>query len=248
MRTMRQRPIALSILLAASFSSPVAAGPPYVSDDAEPTDFRHFEIYLYSDGATNRAGTEGSFGIDFNYGATPDLQLTAVLPIEYSTPAEGAGAMGVGNIELAAKYRFLHQSDAGFDVAVFPRVFLASPSALVGDRNTSLLLPIWLERDWGQWTTFGGGGCVLQGGHDADNYCLFGWALARQVLPNLQIGAEFVHQGAPSRDERAMSGFGAGIKYDISEHYHLLAYTGSSIENAGETERMSWYSSVLFTF
>ena len=49
-------------------------------------------------------------------GGAPDLQLTAVLPIAY----DEAGHAGLGNIELAAKYKFLHQDDVGFDVSIFP--------------------------------------------------------------------------------------------------------------------------------
>src|SRR6185437_10432619 len=43
------------------------AGPPYVSDDPEPTDYRHFEIYTFSNGTATRDGTTGASGIDFNY-------------------------------------------------------------------------------------------------------------------------------------------------------------------------------------
>jgi hypothetical protein len=66
---------------------------------------------------------------------------------------------GLGNVELAAKYRFLHQDTVGWDVAVFPRVFLPSGSGIVGDNRASLLLPVWVQRDWtSAWSTFGGGG------------------------------------------------------------------------------------------
>src|SRR5690242_16815360 len=60
-------------------------GPPYVSDDPEPTDFRHFEIYAFSAGASTRFGLDGAGGIDFNYGAVPNLQLTAVLPVGFQS-------------------------------------------------------------------------------------------------------------------------------------------------------------------
>jgi hypothetical protein len=33
---------------------PALAGPPYVSDDPEPTDYRHFEIYTFSNGSAPR--------------------------------------------------------------------------------------------------------------------------------------------------------------------------------------------------
>jgi hypothetical protein len=55
------------------------AGPPFVTDDPEPTDFKHYEVYLFAQGTNARDGTSGASGIDFNYGAGPNLQLTAGL-------------------------------------------------------------------------------------------------------------------------------------------------------------------------
>jgi len=97
------------------------AGPPYVTDDPEPTDYQHYENYLFGSGTSTRDGTAGAAGADFNYGAAPDLQLTAVLPLVFSRPVGRTTTTGLGRIELAAKYRLLHQKDVGWDVAVFPR-------------------------------------------------------------------------------------------------------------------------------
>jgi len=227
---------------------PALAGPPYVSDDPEPTDFGHFEIYLFEDGTTARGGTGGEAGIDFNYGAAPNLQLTAVVPLGYAAPAGGPGSVNLGNIELAAKYKFLHQEDVGLDVAFFPRVFLPSGSPAVGERHASLLLPFWLSRDWGAWSAFGGGGCTLDHGGEAQNSCLVGAALARQVLPDLQLGLEVYHQTANTRGGRNFTGLGGGAIYDLNEHYHLMASFGPGLQNAGENGRLSWYTALQLTF
>ena len=101
-----------------ALSAPALGGPPYVSDDPEPTDYGHFEIYLFGSGTAVRDGTGGAGGIDFNYGAAPDLQLTGVVPLGFDSPSSGRTATGLGNIELAAKYKILHQDDFGWDVAV----------------------------------------------------------------------------------------------------------------------------------
>jgi hypothetical protein len=224
------------------------AGPPYVTDDAEPTDYQHYEIYLFTQGTNLRGGTSGASGLDFNYGATPDLQLTAVFPVAYVSPRGGSTVAGLGNIELAAKYRFLHRADIGWDVAVFPRLFLPSGSTLVGEKHFSLLLPVWLEKDWNDWSAFGGGGCVINRGGGSKDFCLAGWALTRQVLPELQLGAELVHRTADTKGGRATTAVGAGLKYDINDNYHLLAYAGPGLQNAAVTDRYSWYASVLFIF
>jgi hypothetical protein len=236
------------LLVLAASAGAALAGPPYVSDDPQPTDYKHYEIYLFTAATNTRQGINAAAGLDFNYGALPDLQLTAVVPIGYESPAGGSASAGLGNIEAAAKYRFLHQADVGWDIAVFPRLFLPAAAASLGERHYSLLLPVWLQKDRGPWSTFGGGGCVLNHGGDSKNFCLAGWALVRQVLPRLQLGAELVHQTPQVQAARSMTALGAGMRYDFAENYHLLAYAGPGLQNALETDRYSWYVSILLTF
>ena len=100
----------------------------------------------------------------------------------------------------------------------------------------------------GSWSTFGGGGCELNRGGDSKDFCLAGWALTRQVLSNLQIGAELVHQTPDTQGGHAPTTLGGGLRYDLNERYHLLAYAGPGMQNVAETGRYSWYASFLFTF
>jgi hypothetical protein len=224
------------------------AGPPYISDDPEPTDYKHFEIYTYNLGTAARNGTTGQSGIDFNYGAASDLQLTATLPEGFDRPVGGGTNVGWSNIQLGAKYRFLHQDGFGLDVSIFPRIFLPSGSNLVGDNHASLLLPIWIQKDWnGGWSAFGGGGCTVSE-FRADNFCQVGGVVTYQLLPKLQIGAELFHQTAVSSVTPATTSLGVGWRYDLNDNYHLLGYVSRGIENTNETDQLSWYASVLFTF
>jgi len=227
-----------------------AAGPPYITDDPEPTDYRHYEIYLFSQAGGGRNGVAGEYGIDFNYGATDNLQLTAVLPVAFERPSGGSSASGLGNIELAAKYRFAHNSEGGgWDAAFFPRLFLPASSDRVGEKHMSLLLPLWFQHDLQKdWSTFGGGGCVIDRGDDAKDFCMAGWALTHQLLPNLQLGAELVHQTADSKGASASTQVGAGVKYDLNDTLHVLAYAGPSLQNIAANDRYTWYASLLLTF
>ncbi|HEX4302151.1 MAG TPA: transporter [Rhizomicrobium sp.] len=231
-----------------SAATPALAGPPYVTDDPEPTELGHFEIYAFAGGSVARDGSGGEGGIDFNYGAATDLQLTAVLPLGWDDPRGGGASVSLGNVELAAKYKFLHQDDFGFDVAFFPRVFLPAGSADVGERHVSLLLPVWIGRSWGKWSTFGGGGCTLNHGGDSQNFCQLGWTLTNQVTPQLQLGAEVYHQTVDTKGGRASTGLGFGAVYDLNETCHLMASVGPGVQNADETQRYAWYAAVLFTF
>jgi hypothetical protein len=235
-------------LVLTAIANQAQAGPPYVSDDPEPTDYKHFEIYTFTNGATTRDGTAGASGIDFNYGAAPDLQLTATVPAGFDRPVGGGTNIGLSNIELAAKYRFLHQDGFGLDVSVFPRIFLPSGSSLIGDNHASLLLPVWVQKDWnGGWSAFGGGGCTVTERRAVD-FCQTGAVLTYQLLPKLQIGAEIFHRTSDSSGMPATTSAGIGWRFDLNDNYHLLGYVRRGIENADATDRYSWYASVLFTF
>jgi hypothetical protein len=174
--------------------------------------------------------------------------LTATLPEGFDRPVGGGTDLGWSNVQLAAKYRFLHQDGFGLDVSIFPRIFLPSGSNLVGDNHASLLLPIWVQKDWnGGWSAFGGGGCTLSEFRAVD-FCQVGGVVTYQLLPKLQIGAELFHQTAVSSVAPATTSLGVGWRYDLNENYHLLGYVSRGIENANETNQVSWYASVLFTF
>jgi hypothetical protein len=156
--------------------------------------------------------------------------------------------VGPSNIELAAKYRFLHQDTFGLDVSLFPRVFLPSGSQVIGDNHASLLVPIWVQKDFGkQWSAFGGGGCTFNEIRAAD-FCEVGGVVAYQLLPKLQVGGELFHQTADGQGTPASTSIGIGWRYDLTDNYHLLGYVRRGIENVGETDRYGWYTSVLFTF
>jgi hypothetical protein len=229
-------------------TQPVLAGPPYLSDDPEPTDYKHYEIYTFSNGTATRDGRSGEMGIDFNYGAAPNLQLTVTLPAGFESPNGGRTSVGVSNVELAAKYRFLHQDTFGWDVSVFPRVFLPSPSSAVGDSNASLLLPIWAQKDFGGgWSTFGGGGCTINV-DSTHNSCMAGWVVTRKILPKLQLGVELSHRTADSSGTPASSSLGVGVTYDINDTYHLLGYVSRGIQSTNQTDQYSWYAALLTTF
>ena len=156
--------------------------------------------------------------------------------------------MSLGNVELAAKYRFLHQEDIGWDVSFFPRIFLPSGSPRVGERHVSLLLPLWVGTKWGDWSTFGGGGCAINHGGGSQNFCEAAWAVTRQVLPNLQLGTEIYYRSADTIGGSESTALGAGAVYDLSEHHHLIASFGPGIQNAAQNNRYSWYGAFEFTF
>ena len=243
------RRLAGFLALTGLISVPAFAGPPYVTDDPIPTDEGHYEIYAFTAGSMTVDGASGQAGFDLNYGGAKNLQLTMVLPLAYDSPNHGQGMVGLGDIEFAAKYQFLKQDSFGLDVAVFPRVFLpTSTNAVLGDKHPSYFLPLFVQKDWGEWGAFGGGGCTLNRGGKAQDFCQWGLVLTRRITPELQLGLEIYHQTPDQKGARQTTGVGLGAIYDVNEHYHLMASAGPGIQNPSATNRASWYVALLFTY
>ena len=74
----------IAVLLAASAllcAGQVEAGPPFATDDPEPTDYQHHEVYLAFQQTRTTDGAEGTLPqLEYNYGAAPDLQLGINIP------------------------------------------------------------------------------------------------------------------------------------------------------------------------
>jgi len=83
----------LVLALSVATAFPSIAGPPYVTDDPEPTDTGHWENYLFTE-ITHVAGQSArpEPGIEINYGAFKDTQLTWSFPL---TTNPGPGGIGV---------------------------------------------------------------------------------------------------------------------------------------------------------
>ena len=146
------------------------AGPPFLTDDPEPTDTGHWEIYaplIEAEGS----GSEfrGAVGAEINYGAAKDLQLTVGLPVAYAHDVAGWRA-GAGDLEASAKYRFYHNERTGLQVAAFPGIALPTASKGMGSNHVTALLPIWAQQNLGKWSVFGGGGYAINPGPGNRDY------------------------------------------------------------------------------
>jgi Putative MetA-pathway of phenol degradation len=223
-------------------------GPPYLTDDPEPTPHRHFEIYFFDGGTTTRFGTGSAAGVDFNYGIAPEFQTDVVVPAGFASPLRGPSQVSLGNIQLALKYRFLRQAEFGWDVAFYPRVFLPALSDTVGPRHAALFLPFWAQKDFGEWSTFGGGGYEINQGDGSKSFYQLGWAITRQVTHDLQLGVEVYHQSSNADGVPSTTAINPGFIYDLNDHFHLLGTIGPGIQNAKDTDDYSWYAAMLVTF
>jgi hypothetical protein len=114
----------IAMLLVSSWAS---AGPPYTTDDPEPVEHRHWELYLASQSFHDREGWTGTAPhIEVNYGAIPNVQIHVIAPLAYAVPDQGKAALGYGDTELGIKFRFVQEQDWVPMIGTFP--FLEVPS------------------------------------------------------------------------------------------------------------------------
>ena len=160
------------------------AGPPYVTDDPEPVEHKHCEIYLASQLAHDSSGWSGtSPHVEINYGVIPNLQLHLIAPVAFSAPADGSRQFGYGDTELGIKYRFLQETARLPMAGVFPLVELPTGDAArgLGAGHAQVFLPLWLQKSSGPWTTYGGGGYWINPGAGNRNWGLVGWLVPMPV-------------------------------------------------------------------
>ena len=176
------------------------AGPPFITDDPEPVDLGHWEVYAFSGGRLRRGRATRRRAVDRGQLRRSARTCSCTSsPTSPTTLPDGAPRQyGLGDTELGAKYRLVNpgKDDWYPQVGVFPLVELPTGDAKrgLGAGYVQALLPVWVQKDFGEWTTYGGGGYWINPGPGNRNYWFAGWLLQRQVTKKLALGAEVFRQ------------------------------------------------------
>jgi hypothetical protein len=208
------------------------AGPPFVTDDPEPVEYRHWEIYLASQHAKDKDGWSGTAPhFEVNYGALPNLQLHLIAPLAYVRPNDGSSHYGFGDFELGVKYRFIQEADWWPMVGAFPIVDLPTgrSSKGLGSGHTKTFLPIWFQKSWGPWTSYGGGGYWINPGSENKDYWFAGWEVQCQLSKSITLGGEVFYNTPTAKGEDGRTGFNVGTIVNFTDEHHLLFSTGRDI-------------------
>jgi hypothetical protein len=190
-------------------------------------DYQHWEFYVASQDSRvpgDWSGTGPHF--ELNYGVISNVQLHLIAPLAYDASSAGPAHYGYGDTELGVKFRFLQETDWLPQVGIFPLLEIPSGSAKdnLGTGHLQAFVPLWLQKSWGSWTAYGGGGYGMNsfGGHG-------NWGFVGGVLDFPNVG----------------TAFNVGTVIDFSEQHHLLFSAGRSID--GPTE-FQCYIAYQFTF
>jgi hypothetical protein len=239
----RPRTYGWALVLFTLFAKTVFAGPPFQTDDPDPVAYRHFEAYVFelSDGTVPGGTTLEIPSFEMNWGVVPNVQLHLVVPVGANfAPNGGPVHYGVGDTELGAKVRFVKETKRLPEVGIFPFVELPSGSAAngLGVGTTWYRLPLWIQKSWGPWTSYGGGGeaVVPQSGYK--NYPFAGWLVQRQMKKKLMLGVELFGHGAEGEaatSTRSSTMIDLGGSYEFTPGFDLLFAAGRSVVGQPET-------------
>ncbi len=222
-------------------SGRATAGPPFVTDDPEPVEFHHWEVYLSSIYQHNAGGSFGTLPhIEINNGAAPNLQLHLIVPAAFSTDSGGPTRYGLGDTELGAKFRFVQESKRMPMIGIFP--LLQTPTGNegrgLGTGHLQTFLPVWIQKSWGAWTSYGGAGYWINPGSGNRNFWQLGALLQRELSKHWTLGGELFYLTSSSVGAGDQLNFNVGGQYNFDEGHHLLFSAGRSL--SGDTNLMSY--------
>lgn len=232
-------------------AGPAWAGPPFQTDDPEPVDFRHYEFYVFggTDGTPVESDPLGP-AFEANWGAAPNLQLHVIVPFGAVVPSNnpryfpagtGRSAYGLTDTELGAKYRFVKETKRRPQVGTFPMIETptGSYSNGLGVGKVWYKLPVWLQKGFGPWTTYGGAGETVIPQTGYRNFAYGGWLVQRDLGKKLTLGAELYSHGAEgfatAQTRRATMLDLGGYYYFRNPGFQLLFCYGHSVAGQSET-------------
>lgn len=115
---------------------------------------------------------------------------------------------------------------------MFPLVELPSGN---GDRGlgggrVQVFVPVWLQKSFGQWTTYGGGGYWFHPGAGNRNWLFAGGLLQRRFDSHVTGGLEVFHGTPTTEDGGSETHANLGLMIDFTETHHLLMSAGTDVQ------------------
>ena len=211
------------------------AGPPFLTDDPDSVQFKHWEYYISSQNTFSHS-THTSTGtlphFEVNYGLVPNIQVHLIMPLNYSYSASRYDAYGYANTELGVKYRFVKESANCPEIGTFPILEIPTiNNSTLSNGKTQLFIPVWVQKSWDKLTSYGGGGYWINPGTGNKNWVFVGWQAQYEFSKTLSLGSEVYYHTADAKDSASSSGFNLGGFLNFSEKFHFIFSVGHSITN-----------------
>jgi hypothetical protein len=231
------------------------AGPPYLTDDPVPADYHGYEAYFLVTTEKNAGvSTETDApALEFNWGPLRNVQASITLPYTFLTvplspssfvPQGTAGATvsGMGDTELGIKYRFLQETRDRPQIAFYPSIEIPTGNKEngIGNGRTWYRFPVWLQKSWGRWTTYGGGGYSVNSAPGQSNFPFAGWLVQRDFSDALSVGGELYYQGPQFVGDRHSTFYNFGSYIILTDGFGILFSLGHTL--SGDNASVGYFA------
>jgi hypothetical protein len=209
------------------------AGPPFLTDDPQPVNFKHWEYYISSVNTLHPNVWSGtSPHIEVNYGLIPNLQVHLLLPMNYNYPLHRSTDFGYGNTEFGVKYCFIHETEDSPQIGIFPIVEIPTiRNPEFSDGKTQIFIPVWAQKSWGKLTSYGGLGYGINPGINNKNWIFTGWEIQYDFSPKFMLGGELYYHTADTIGSRSLTAFNIGGSVNFTQEFHFIFSLGHSLIN-----------------
>ena len=197
------------------------AGPPFDTDDPDPTEYRNYEIYAGVSTHRDLATSNSELGfLEVNYGLMPNVQFSVHLGLAQDTAPETAAASGAEDALVGLKVRFVQETEHAPQIAFYPQVTFANGPAGVTAGHGTLFLPLWAQKTIGKVTVFGGGGFQFDGDAGGPGSWQAGLAATYPLTSADTIGIECTR--TTPHDGYQQSDVGVGYIHALGPLHSLL--------------------------
>lgn len=219
----------------------VWAGPPFTTDDPETVGYRHWEIDVVTQGLKDKNETSGTAPqVEINYGLLPNADLHMIVLFSYVSSEKGSRNYGLGDIELGVKYQFVQERGwlPMVGISLLAEVPTGNHGRGLGNGRVRVFSPVWLQKSWEPWTTYGGGGYWYNPGTGNKDYWFVGWVVQRELSAKITLGTELFYTTPKAAEEGGEARFNVGGFFNLTEEHHLLFSAGRDIHGPN---RLSMY-------
>jgi hypothetical protein len=222
------------------------AGPPFDTDDPEPVKHKHWEFYFSSVNTFRPAEWTGTCPhIEVNYGLVPNVQVHLLLPVNYDYSPHQETDFGYGYTEIGVKYRFVKETKDSPQIGTFPIIEIpVAKNNKFNNGKLQIYLPVWIQKSWGKFTTYGGAGYWINPGTTNKNWIFAGWEVQYDISPVVTLGGELYYHSAEAVENRPATAFNIGGSINASTKTHFIFSAGHSITGNSFT---SAYAGILLT-
>ena len=242
--------VAAGLTIAASFAAHGQGGPPMITDDpGTPGNGKWENNFAFTFESRNGERSFELPQIDLNYGAGDHIQLTLqAAPTVFEQDPHGAVG-GLGETQLAVKWRFLDEAKAGFDVSMFPRILFniqdSSARRGISEPGTRFQIPFQAAKTLGKWHLDAEAGPLVSTVGRGE--WLYGFVAGYDLSKKTGLMAE-VNTTSRTNFTQNVVILNFGFRHELDEHHVLIASIGHEIYDANQPLSLIGYLGIQFLY